>query len=402
MNDFVFKRKHLILMIIAFLTLSISCFIVMGEFFEKATSDLLKVWLNTEQVSLDQGNYISSFSKLQRSIHEDSYIKGFSVTDSDGREVFATGERFPVSSVSYSNHTFIVVHRGFFSNVQQAQFSKLRMTVYSSANELMYIYLMIVGYIVILSSVFVFFLKRIVAREEQIKNETELLRLSEIATINEALSTQAKQVAHDIRSPLSVLNMIVPLLTDASDEKKDLINQAVERINSIASELLSKRTNANSYGYKINPQNLVEKIINEKKVVLNKGVVLKHDIVRRDLEISSKLKESELERMLSNLINNSIEAVDLNKGQILCSFLTNENYFEFVVVDNGKGIPHHLIDKLGQKGASFGKESHTSSGTGLGLFHAKNAIEAVGGKLVIVSPANQGTIVKIQLPKVLN
>lgn len=400
MNDYAFKSKHLILMLIAFLVLSVSCFVFMGKFFEKATSDLLKIWLNTERVSLDQGNYISSFSKLQRSIGNDSYIKGFVVSDGDGRTVFSTGEVFRIPGKYHTSGSFMVVHSGFFSNIQQAQFSKLRMSVYSSSADLMYIYLLIVGYIVLLSSIFAYFLKRIVTREEQVKNEKELLRLSEIASINQALSIQAKQVAHDIRSPLSVLNMIIPIFSDESEEKKDLIKQAVERINNIASELLTKSVTQSNNNYNYNPLKLIQRIINEKNVALGaEGILLKLDHIDQDITIFVKIKESDLERILSNIINNSIEAVDPRAGHIICSFNSYENNFEFAVADNGKGIPSHLIDKLGQQGASFGKESHVNSGSGLGLFHAKKVLEEIGGRLEISSRLNEGTVVRIQLPR---
>ena len=385
-------------MVTTFLILSLSCFFLMGEFFEKATSDLLKVWLNTEQVSLDQGNYISSFSKLQRSIHKDSYIKGFTVIDSEGRVVFSTGETFHVDNVSYSNHKFIVVHRGFFSNAQQAQFAKLRMTVYSSSDDLMFIYLLIVGYIVLLSSVFVFFLKRIITREEQVKTEKEMLRLTEIAKINEALSIQAKQVAHDIRSPLSVLSMIVPSLVDDSVEKKDLVKQAVDRINSIAEELLNKHIRSNLGYYSYSPRKIIERIVNEKNATLVGDISLTYDAIDPSIVIAVKMKESDLERILSNLINNAIEAVDNKTGEIKCSFQRIEEYFEFTIIDNGKGIPNHLLDKLGQNGVSFGKEGSASSGSGLGLFHAKKTLEEVGGELLIANRPTNGIIARVRLP----
>lgn len=381
--------------------LSVSCFLLITEFFEKATSDLLKIWLNTERVSLGQGNYISSFSKLQRSIGNDSYIMGFVVRDSDGRTVFSTGEVFQAPAAYHSSDSFIVVERGFFSNIQQAQFSNLRMFVYSSSAVLKYIYLLIVGYIVLLSSVFIFFFKRIITREEQVKNEKELLRLSEIASINEALSIQAKQVAHDIRSPLSVLNMIVPILSDESEEKKDLVKQAVVRINNIASELLNKSMAESNNNYNYNPSKLIHRIINEKNVAFGtQGILLKAEHIDQKIDMLVKIKESDLERILSNIINNSIEAVDQSSGHIICSFKSYENCFEFAVADNGKGISSHLIDKLGQKGATFGKESHINSGSGLGLFHAKKVLEEIGGRLEISSRLSEGTVVRIQLPRV--
>lgn len=385
-------------MSVAFLTLSFSCFFLMRGYFEKATSDLLKVWLNTEQVSLDQGNYISSFSKLQRSIYKDSYIKGFVVKDSDGREVFSTGRIFPVKSVNYNNHQFVVVDRGFFSTAQQAQFANLRMTVFSSSVELMYTYLLIVGYFVILSLVFAYFVKKIAAREEQIKTENEMNRLNEIVNINEALSNQAKQVAHDIRSPLSVLNLIVPQFADDSNERMVLVQQAVDRINSIAADLLNKRVTKSDSEDKCNASKIIEKIVSEKRVALRENIFLKNEATNFDVIIN--MSSLELERILSNLINNSIEAMGDNGGHITCVLQQDINFHDIVVKDNGKGIPEHLFDKIGQRGVSFGKEKNYSSGSGLGLFHAKQTLEKNGARLLISSALSVGTTITLRFPKI--
>jgi signal transduction histidine kinase len=68
----------------------------------------------------------------------------------------------------------------------------------------------------------------------------------------------------------------------------------------------------------------------------------------------------------------------------------------FRIKDNGVGIPGELLDKLGEKGASF--RDGDRRGSGLGLYHAKANIEAWGGKLTIQSVVGEGTEIAIALP----
>lgn len=85
--------------------------------------------------------------------------------------------------------------------------------------------------------------------EEVIIRETvELIkaRNNELNEVNlakreaEVLGTLAAQVSHDIRSPLSALNLVVSTITNLPEEKRILIRSSVNRINDIANDLLCK------------------------------------------------------------------------------------------------------------------------------------------------------------------
>lgn len=76
----------------------------------------------------------------------------------------------------------------------------------------------------------------------------------------------------------------------------------------------------------------------------------------------------------------------------------NSQMVEIYIKDSGKGIPRHLIDKLGQAGLSFGKDNSSQSGNGLGIYHAKKTVELFGGSLKIDSTEGIGTTVYLLLP----
>lgn len=109
-------------------------------------------------------------------------------------------------------------------------------------------------------------------------------------------------------------------------------------------------------------------------------------------ESTARLKESEFNRILSNIINNAIEATEGDSIEIQISNRKIKNQIVLSIQDRGKGIPSDVIDRLGEEGFSFGK---TNEGSGLGLFHAKQYLNSIGGSLSIFSQQNQGTLVQI-------
>ncbi|MFN3455011.1 MAG: sensor histidine kinase [Pseudobdellovibrio sp.] len=229
------------------------------------------------------------------------------------------------------------------------------------------------------------------------------------------LSLLAQQVAHDIRSPLSALSMITSTLKDIPEEKRIIIRYATQRINDIANDLLSKGKSTQESPEKaffhIQPERqtikltvqflpaLVDLLVSEKRM---------QHMKRSDLEISSDLDEGfgafalvdgrELKRVLSNLINNSVEAFTStsDKNKIVVKVKTlNSKQVVISIQDNGKGIPEHLLSKLGKEQLSYGKEGSKDSGSGLGLYHAKKTIEALQGEFKIESIINQGTTISL-------
>ncbi|MEK6705434.1 MAG: ATP-binding protein [Bdellovibrionota bacterium] len=106
----------------------------------------------------------------------------------------------------------------------------------------------------------------------------------------------------------------------------------------------------------------------------------------------SDIQQIELGRVLSNLIDNSVEATnDDCKVEVILK--KKDKKILFSVIDNSMGIPAEILPKLGQRGISYGKPA----GAGLGLYHACNSIRKCGGELTIDSSENKGATVNILL-----
>jgi anti-sigma regulatory factor (Ser/Thr protein kinase) len=102
--------------------------------------------------------------------------------------------------------------------------------------------------------------------------------------------------------------------------------------------------------------------------------------------------------MFSNLINNSVESLENEKGTVLIELgtsRTDPNQIEIKIKDTGRGIPQELIPELGKEGKTFGKPD----GNGLGLYYAIKSIKKSDGSISIQSEVGKGTEITITLPR---
>lgn len=212
----------------------------------------------------------------------------------------------------------------------------------------------------------------------------------------------AEQVAHDVRSPLVALQMIAATESGIPEEKRILLQSAVARIRDITNHLQTKSKVAPLESVESKSSlstelvfSLLESIISEKRIQYSgqSGIQINTTLDLKSYGLFAKVNAVEFKRVLSNLINNGVEALQEDGSVNITLFSTGPN-ITLKLEDNGNGIPSEVLPRLMQRGASFGK----INGSGLGLFHARSSIESCGGKLSIESEVGQGTTLTIQLP----
>lgn len=231
---------------------------------------------------------------------------------------------------------------------------------------------------------------------------------------NEALAKFAQQVAHDIRSPLAALEVATgDGAFQVPQDKRALIGDAVGRIRDIANSLLDKHrslaagadifrmNSASSIEMDLEPlplSGLIESLVAEKRLEFSARPHLA--IAYRPNASASgtlaKVQPVEFKRLLSNLINNSVEALGEEGGCVDVSLSALDLRTLVSVKDDGKGIPPEVLTSLGRRGETFGKKG----GSGLGLHHARASVESWGGTLEISSEIGKGTAVSVFLPEV--
>lgn len=221
-------------------------------------------------------------------------------------------------------------------------------------------------------------------------------RLESELAVSRATSDLAAQVAHDIRSPLAALDAAAKGL-NIPDGQRTLVNGALSRMQGIADDLLARYR---APGAERKPKietcalaELIDQVLAEKRLQHRDkaGVEIKFNASPDSLKAAVDPKE--FQRIISNLVNNSIEAFS-GPGTVTVSLASANSQLLLEIKDTGKGIPPEILTKLGQKGETYGKPG----GTGLGLYHARTAVENWGGALKIASAPGEGTSINITLP----
>lgn len=242
-------------------------------------------------------------------------------------------------------------------------------------------------FLVGLSVAVMYFERKRMIREYQSALETESNRLK---------ADIAAQVAHDIRSPLAALSATAKGL-NIPEEQRTLVDGALGRMQSIANDLLARyRAPDAKIKSKIEAcalAGLIDQVLTEKRLQHREKAGLKIEYNAGTDNIQAAVDAKEFQRIISNLVNNSIEAFG-GPGTITVSLASTGSQFLLEIKDNGKGIPPELLARLGQKGETHGK----AGGTGLGLYHARTTVENWGGTIKLASDTGKGTTIAITLP----
>jgi nitrogen-specific signal transduction histidine kinase len=242
---------------------------------------------------------------------------------------------------------------------------------------------------------------------EEIKKANKSLReaisASEQKRFEDELTRTALQVVHDIGSPLAALEAIVQSASlMLPEESRVAIHNAATKIRDIVNSLLKKAKRdllSMDDGVPCQQllQSLIHQVVTEKRLqyLSNDKINIHFNMDKNSYGLFAYVRAADFSRIISNLINNSVESIKSPSGNIYMLLKDDCEYAVIQVNDNGKGISNELISRLGKLGVTFGK----SDGHGLGLFHAKTTIENWGGRLEITSEIGKGTTVSIYIPK---
>ncbi|HNT97059.1 MAG TPA: ATP-binding protein, partial [Elusimicrobiales bacterium] len=138
---------------------------------------------------------------------------------------------------------------------------------------------------------------------------------------------------------------------------------------------------------------LIEQVVAEKQIQHKDRAGLSISFDNSADGARAAVDPKELQRIISNLVNNAVEALD-RAGSVAVTLSAYDGNVLIKVADDGKGIPTEILSKLGQKGETHGK----SGGTGLGLYHARTSVESWGGSLAIESEPGKGASITLSLP----
>lgn len=233
----------------------------------------------------------------------------------------------------------------------------------------------------------------------KLEESTELLRKSERES---AWREMAKQVAHEIKNPLTPMKLRIQHLMRAYQQDPERAAPMVKKVsNSLIEQIdtLTRIANEFSRFAKMpKPQNVdfdLQKLLESVTTVFAEEdagrVLLASDLTTAPV----RADRDHLTRVLNNLIKNGLQAIPDNREGIIRVTLTrHEHHFLITVTDNGNGIPEDIQHKV------FSPNFTTkSSGTGLGLAMSRQMIEQAGGRIYFETEPEVGTTFFVEIPR---
>jgi signal transduction histidine kinase len=192
------------------------------------------------------------------------------------------------------------------------------------------------------------------------------------------------------RNILSIINASLMLR-----HKPDLTNRLAESIdkNADKAQVISEQIRDQVAKYAIDDR-LIE--VNQMvRSVLENSLTPKNIRLKTQYDnnfLITEIEENNFNRILRNLIDNSIEAMP-EGGTLSLRVALREDNAIIEVMDTGPGINEKALNQLFQP-FNTSKKGHS----GLGLAFCKNALESVGGTIELKSTSNKGTVFVIRLP----
>lgn len=218
--------------------------------------------------------------------------------------------------------------------------------------------------------------------QREFKKDEKVLKLAAIGEL-------AARLSHDMRTPLSNINMGLKLIENKTSEKSEkekikILGKSVDRLsNQINNVMDFVRTREPTLGiWDLN--SILQESLNQLKIPDSIKITLPKE------NLSIKCDKELFEILFLNLINNSLESIKEN-GVIKCHAENNPKEIIIKIEDSGSGIPEEYLPEIFDPLVTL-----KNRGTGLGLASCKNIVNVHGGT---ITAENNPTTFTITLPK---
>ena len=243
---------------------------------------------------------------------------------------------------------------------------------------------------------------------ERLKNQQEKLLINER---HEAWSNLARKLAHEIKNPLTPIQLIIDrmkakysgYINDEErknfDENLKIINNQIKQIGNLVNEF----SDFARMPKPIFKENDLVKIIKENiKLLSELDTSIDISIVTQNKEVFLNSDKEQIGRVFFNLIKNSIESIHqksenntILKKNISIEVNDTSNHISVIIVDNGLGFGN-LSDKI--KEISNPYFTTKKNGTGLGLSIVSKILNDHNGQIEFI-PIDNGAKVNINFIK---
>ncbi|MDE0599505.1 MAG: HAMP domain-containing sensor histidine kinase [Dokdonia donghaensis] len=209
----------------------------------------------------------------------------------------------------------------------------------------------------------------------------------------------AKQVAHEIKNPLTPMRLTVqsferrfdpedPEVNQKIKEYSSTLIQQIDTMSSIASAFSNFADMPAQQSEILNVPNIVKLSVD----IFNERYI---DFASAKEEIFANFDRTQLIRVVTNLVKNAVQATMTTEDpKILVEVNDLDTQVEITVTDNGTGISEDNLPMIFEP-----KFTTKTSGMGLGLAMVKNIVETYKGTITFTTQEGEGTVFRVIFPK---
>lgn len=215
----------------------------------------------------------------------------------------------------------------------------------------------------------------------------------------QAWREMAKQVAHEIKNPLTPMRLTVqsfqrkfdpndPQVKQKMTDYSNTLIQQIDTMSSVASAFSNFASMPAQQNETLNVVDVVQLTLD----IFNEDYI---EFRSEEKEIITIMDRTQLIRVVTNLVKNAIQAIPENQVEksVIVSVKKEENQVMISVQDNGTGIETDNVNRIFEP-----KFTTKNSGMGLGLGIIKNIIENYNGTITFETASGKGTIFYVFLP----
>lgn len=235
---------------------------------------------------------------------------------------------------------------------------------------------------------------------EELTKSADLLAKSERES---AWREMARQIAHEIKNPLTPMKLHVQHLQKMIDSNQPGFEERVRKVSEILiTQIDSLNEIAGEFSNFASLSTVSNKPVSLRSQLLQVYALFSKEVdssiveiqLEEDKDYIIESNDEQINRMLINLIKNALQSIpEDRKGLVKITLSRLGKHYQLKIQDNGKGIHPEVADRLFEPYFTT-----KSSGTGLGLAIVKGIVESSNGTIRYETVLNEGSCFFIQFP----
>jgi signal transduction histidine kinase len=228
----------------------------------------------------------------------------------------------------------------------------------------------------------------------------------EVARVNQSRRQMTADIAHDLRTPLTVISGYIEAMRDGdlkpTQERFDLIYSEIERLQNLVGDLRMLSL-AETGELSLTPQRIQPIYLLERAAALFRHQAEQHNVTLTVQAVEDLpdiwVDEARMMQILGNLISNSLRYAPAVEGWIILSSRVEAGKVALQVQDNGSGIAQDELPHIFDRFYRADKSRHSETGeAGLGLAIVKALVSSQGGTVAAESTPGTGTTILLAFP----